>query len=405
MSFDTEMTRIVQQDRAGEASRVLEQARALKVRLLTAPATDPTQLGWARYYELKSLYTLGRYAEGLALLDTPEPRPVVIGVVNAAWMSSVGAELALRAGQPERILAFATEALERRLACHDLPSARMAVETANALLGMAGRPEDFQTLLDSLDQRLQQPSGEVTAQELSALIKAIEERPWGHQARHEGKRGLGLALRAAADDGDLSQVNKLLAQGASPDAYDGVHGGLPTPLQAAAFRGHAGVVSSLLRAGASLEITNIQGRSALHHAADQDHDGVVCMLLAAGARIDALDGLGLGALHTAAWQGHSNTVLALLQGGADPLLPSASGATALHIAATEPVVETIRLMLRNGCPADPRDLQGRTPMMCAAAEGLEQVVSVLRAAGADPLARDARGFTVAQYRERAKRQA
>src|SRR5262245_60578004 len=76
-------------------------AEDLEKDLLAAPESDPMQLGWARDYRIRSLYRLGRHREGLALLLTPPPRVMTMRSGNAAWLHSVGAEMAVRSGSPE----------------------------------------------------------------------------------------------------------------------------------------------------------------------------------------------------------------------------------------------------------------------------------------------------------------
>lgn len=392
MTFEAHMQRIVSLDRQSLPVLVLEESRALRDALLGAPATDPVQHGWARYYLLKALHQLGRWPEALALVEEEPARPWVVNPINRAWMASVAAEVALRAGRPERILPHMSRALEGRLASQDLRGARQALETACALLEQAGRPEELQRLLDHLDWLATQDApGGPLAHDIGALLRGLDQTAWGRAARLAARRGLGLRLRAAAAEGDLERVRSLLAQGADPDAWDGAHPGLPTPLLAAAFVGHEAVVATLLAAGASAERANTQGRTPLHHAADQDHGQVVALLLAAGARSDRLDFLGLAPLHVAGWQDNVQAVQALLRGGADPLLLSGGGSSALHIAATEPVPAAIQALVEGGSPVDCRDLEGRTPLMVAAAEGLDEVTATLRALGADPALRDHHG--------------
>jgi ankyrin repeat protein len=52
-----------------------------------------------------------------------------------------------------------------------------------------------------------------------------------------------------------------------------------TALHWAAYGGKLGCVQALLKAGASMSITDANGRNALHHACRKDHDEVVRYLV------------------------------------------------------------------------------------------------------------------------------
>ena len=86
-------------------------AEELERELLSGPATDPVEFGWARDYRIRALYRLGRHAEGLRVLTTPAPRIMTISATNAAWLHSVGAEMALRSGAIEQVRALISRAL------------------------------------------------------------------------------------------------------------------------------------------------------------------------------------------------------------------------------------------------------------------------------------------------------
>ena len=106
-------------------------------------------------------------------------------------------------------------------------------------------------------------------------------------------------LYTAARSGRLPEVERLLNEGASPDAEKY---GTPA-LVAAAYNGHLDVVKDpvLVRAGAKLEATNSSdGVTALMWAAGEGKDDCVEFLLGAGADVHAANELGDTALHRAA---------------------------------------------------------------------------------------------------------
>lgn len=82
-------------------------------------------------------------------------------------------------------------------------------------------------------------------------------------------------------------VQELLEAGA---AVDGPSGAGLTPLQEAAFAGHASIVTLLLRAKADKEVpSHPRGWTALHLAASRGRVGVLRILLKAGANENTSD--------------------------------------------------------------------------------------------------------------------
>eukprot|EP01045_Picozoa_sp_COSAG04_P048007 COSAG04_NODE_18200_length_448_cov_1.636103_1_plen_96_part_10 len=79
----------------------------------------------------------------------------------------------------------------------------------------------------------------------------------------EAQAALDGQLCDAADAGDAAAIERLAAEGASPDAKN--ERGWPA-VYVAAFLGHAGAVSALVRLGADLDATNSVGWTALMHA-------------------------------------------------------------------------------------------------------------------------------------------
>jgi ankyrin repeat protein len=76
---------------------------------------------------------------------------------------------------------------------------------------------------------------------------------------------IGGALVAAAANGSLSLVRRLLAEGVPPDST-GPRASSITPLMMAAAFGHVEVVQALLAAGADVNTTDLEGQTALDHA-------------------------------------------------------------------------------------------------------------------------------------------
>jgi uncharacterized protein len=88
-------------------------------------------------------------------------------------------------------------------------------------------------------------------------------------------RGGGAALARAANAGNTSTVQFLVARGVSVDGRD-ANGW--TPLMAAARQGHEAAAACLLALGADKTIADDTGKTALDWARAGNHDGIVALL-------------------------------------------------------------------------------------------------------------------------------
>ena len=135
------------------------------------------------------------------------------------------------------------------------------------------------------------------------------------------------ALVTAAETGDLTQVETLLAESHQTDVQDSCHW---TPLMKAALNGHLAVVERLLAEGADVNLTDKGGYTALQLAASNNHAAIVELLLQHGAGIDVREQtMGWTALLWAAKEGHAETVAVLLRYGADTGIADFQGNTPL----------------------------------------------------------------------------
>lgn len=158
----------------------------------------------------------------------------------------------------------------------------------------------------------------------------------------------------------------------------------------AAFRaaqsGDLGEVLALLRQGASPDVPDRHGFTALARAAQFDHLGLVRILLAAGADPNAPCKWGLTPLMIAKI---ADVAEALLATGAEVNATTQfnrSGMepaqTALMKAAQGGRVAIVELLLARGADIEMRDSEGRSALIHAAASGHAEVARVLVEAGA-----------------------
>uniref|UniRef100_A0A671YG43 Ankyrin repeat domain 52 n=1 Tax=Sparus aurata TaxID=8175 RepID=A0A671YG43_SPAAU len=122
-------------------------------------------------------------------------------------------------------------------------------------------------------------------------------------------------------------------------------------------------------------------RTALMLAALGRHTDCVHILLEKGANADAADKKGFTALHRAAMLGSEDCVSALLEHGASALCRDSQGRTPLHLTASLGHTELLRTLLIAAMKADPLDsildYRGCTPTHWAAYHGHEGCLHIL----------------------------
>ena len=145
----------------------------------------------------------------------------------------------------------------------------------------------------------------------------------------------------------------------------------------------------LLKGPRTPRVTDVAGRTPLHHAAENGHVESTQLLLEAGAARDARDTNPEG--HTplllAALRGHVGSVALLLEASAEADLATVfEGATPLFMAAQEGHVEVARLLIEAGVDCNKARTDndnGTTPLFMAAQNGHVEVARLLLEAGVD----------------------
>tara|TARA_B100001559_G_scaffold290564_1_gene269671 strand:- start:272 stop:1510 length:1239 start_codon:yes stop_codon:yes gene_type:complete len=236
-----------------------------------------------------------------------------------------------------------------------------------------------------------------------------------------GNPELDDELRAAAGNGNIEDVKKLLDAGANVNAkgedkyvFDG------TPLNNASEAGHDEIVKLLISKGANLNANNI-GYTPLHAAiltnyGNGPHKTTVEILIESGANINEktkngftpLDwaifaerrkklsneisklllskGAKSGAktsLLVATTLGDVQSIKELIDGGADINKPTSDGKTLLHVAASYGHKNAVELLLDNGSRINATNEEGNTPLFKAVAGRSKKTIELLIAKGAD----------------------
>lgn len=194
-----------------------------------------------------------------------------------------------------------------------------------------------------------------------------------------------VGLHKAAQQGDVAEVERLIASGATVDTRDD-NG--RTPLHVATFARQREVVRALAGAGADLGAFDNDRYDAVTIAAVADDEETLRVLLALGASARLVTSRYDGtALIAAAHLGHDGVVRQLIAAGA-PL----DHVNNLHwTALVEAVVlgnggrrhvETVRALVNAGANTTLTDREGRTPLALARERGYVDIVTILVRAGA-----------------------
>jgi ankyrin repeat protein len=156
-------------------------------------------------------------------------------------------------------------------------------------------------------------------------------------------------------------------------------------ITAAARDGNVDEVRKLIAAGTDVNAPEADGTSALLWAAHQSSPDLVQLLLKAGADANVANEFGVTPLLEASRYGDADTIRALLDGGADLAAAVREGETPLMAAARAGSAAAVNLLIERGSDVNAVEaLQEQTALMWASAEGHLDVVDALLDAGANP---------------------
>ncbi|RMJ22703.1 ankyrin repeat-containing protein [Aspergillus sp. HF37] len=191
-------------------------------------------------------------------------------------------------------------------------------------------------------------------------------------------KGGHTALLQAVGDGDELAARRLLENGA--DANSGCPSDSVSPLMLASLHGDYRLAQLLISYGASPDLRDWSGSSALSWAARKGRLDVLRLFIGKGAYVDASGSDGMAALLDAASNNHVSVLEFLLDSGADVDMVNENGRTALTMAAQENSGEAISLLLRRGANAHQTDLSGMTALDWAKACQHQQPIALLESA-------------------------
>ncbi|EXK85366.1 hypothetical protein FOQG_10724 [Fusarium oxysporum f. sp. raphani 54005] len=202
-------------------------------------------------------------------------------------------------------------------------------------------------------------------------------------------------LHRACYSGRIKEVEFLLTNGVEPGIKDTA--GF-TALHYAVLGGWEAVVRLLASRGCVRQVIDepdAKGNPALILATLRENKAMVQALINNGASLELQDSVGVTALHHAARLGFEDGLKLMIYQSLDINMPDKQGYTAVHHAvnSTEASSRTIRLLKEAGADLEVQDHAGLTPLMLAVHLGMLSETRQLLSEGIDLHARNAQGWS------------
>ncbi len=150
-----------------------------------------------------------------------------------------------------------------------------------------------------------------------------------------------------------------------------------TPLIAAGFYDHDGVLDLLLHRKCDVNAQDMDGNTALHWAAFNGHISSAARLIEHHAKIDMQNNSGCTPLMLATAHNHLDIVTRLIAAGANLDSTADDGYTALHQAAASGHLEIVKSLLAHGAARNLRAIDESTPYTLAAKNRQTEVIELL----------------------------
>ena len=152
----------------------------------------------------------------------------------------------------------------------------------------------------------------------------------------------------------------------------------------ASYRGDTAAIERLLREGADVNASRVDGSTAIHWAVYRDDLETAERLIDAGADVTLATREGVTPMHVASLHGNSGMIAALLRAGADARQRGPNQTTMLMLAARNGNPEALRLLIDAGADVNATEnLRGTTALMWAVEQRHPEAVQTLLDAGAD----------------------
>lgn len=224
------------------------------------------------------------------------------------------------------------------------------------------------------------------------LMKFLLDRGAGANARDDHGN---TPLDSAAFWGHAQALEMLLKKYASTEAAEGNY----PPLFWAADMGNRRSALKLIAAGADVRATLPDGQTPLHAAAEKGLLDVARELIRRGADVNSTEQSGRTPLLNALEHGRDDLACLLIESGADVGGRGGAAHSPLYAAARHGCVRAAQEIVSRGAPLEATGQDGATPMHEAAARDVVGIIEALVAAGAKIDARDGNGRTPLHYAE------